>query len=153
MVCLPFATRHSPLASGAIAQLGERELCKLEVVGSIPSGSTMRVGPRPASGEGFWIRGRPLGLPRVFDIVKREHDRSGALAPTPASALGRCGRLCSASMFLERSRNGLSDQPLRGLGYSGSFAAGMDHESDQVPEEHLVDALALRGDEGRGTLR
>ena len=27
--------------SGAVAQLGERELCKLEVVGSIPIGSTI----------------------------------------------------------------------------------------------------------------
>ena len=27
---------------GAVAQLGERELCKLEVVGSIPIGSTNR---------------------------------------------------------------------------------------------------------------
>jgi hypothetical protein len=27
---------------GAVAQLGERELCKLEVVGSIPIGSTSR---------------------------------------------------------------------------------------------------------------
>ena len=30
---------------------------------------------------------------------------------------------------------------------------GMGNESDQVTEGHLVDALALRGDEGRGTLR
>jgi hypothetical protein len=30
-------------AVGAIAQLGERLLCKQEVVGSIPSGSTSRV--------------------------------------------------------------------------------------------------------------
>ena len=30
---------------------------------------------------------------------------------------------------------------------------GIDNESDQVNEGHLVDALALRGDEGRGTLR
>jgi hypothetical protein len=29
------------LSSGAIAQLGERLLCKQEVVGSIPSGSTI----------------------------------------------------------------------------------------------------------------
>ena len=27
------------------------------------------------------------------------------------------------------------------------------NESDQVTKEHLVDALAVRGDEGRGTLR
>ena len=36
--------------SGAIAQLGERLLCKQEVVGSIPSGSTnffLRSGLRP----------------------------------------------------------------------------------------------------------
>ena len=31
--------------------------------------------------------------------------------------------------------------------------ADIDHGSDQVPEEHSVDALALRGEEGRGTLR
>ena len=36
------STEHGPLgcAQGAIAQLGERVLCKHEVVGSIPSGST-----------------------------------------------------------------------------------------------------------------
>ena len=31
------------IPEGAIAQLGERLLCKQEVVGSIPSGSTSRV--------------------------------------------------------------------------------------------------------------
>ena len=35
---LPIA--HCLLPLGAIAQLGERVLCKHEVVGSIPSGST-----------------------------------------------------------------------------------------------------------------
>ena len=34
--------RSSAAAFGAIAQLGERLLCKQEVVGSIPSGSTRR---------------------------------------------------------------------------------------------------------------
>ena len=34
-----------------------------------------------------------------------------------------------------------------------AYDADMDHESDQVSKEHSVDALALRGDEGRGTLR
>jgi hypothetical protein len=33
-----------PSAKGAIAQLGERVLCKHEVVGSIPSGSTSAFG-------------------------------------------------------------------------------------------------------------
>ncbi len=36
---------------------------------------------------------------------------------------------------------------------AGQPAADIDHESDQVQQGHLVDALALRGDEGRGTLR
>ena len=31
--------------------------------------------------------------------------------------------------------------------------ARLGDESNQVPEGYLVDALALRGDEGRGTLR
>ena len=35
----------------------------------------------------------------------------------------------------------------------GSARVGIDDESDQVTEGYLVDALALRGDEGRGTLR
>jgi hypothetical protein len=30
---------------------------------------------------------------------------------------------------------------------------GIDDENNQVPKGYLVDALALRGDEGRGTLR
>src|SRR5829696_2952257 len=47
--------------NGAIAQLGERVLCKHEVVGSIPSGSTRSRGgargTRPESNEQF-ARGR-----------------------------------------------------------------------------------------------
>lgn len=31
-------------SEGAIAQLGERQLCKLDVVGSIPTGSTIMSG-------------------------------------------------------------------------------------------------------------
>ncbi len=42
--------------------------------------------------------------------------------------------------------------------FSGGVKEGMDpvsiaNESDQVTKGHLVDALAVRGDEGRGTLR
>ncbi len=40
--------------TGAIAQLGERVLCKHEVVGSIPSGSTI------------FLRYRPLGCLSAF---------------------------------------------------------------------------------------
>lgn len=37
--------------------------------------------------------------------------------------------------------------------YLRQNAVSMDNESDEVKEGHSVDALALRGDEGRGTLR
>ena len=35
----------------------------------------------------------------------------------------------------------------------GEHRMGIANESDQVTKGHLVDALAVRGDEGRGTLR
>ena len=38
-------------------------------------------------------------------------------------------------------------------GPCAEWGMGIDNESDQVNEGHLVDALALRGDEGRATLR
>ena len=38
---------------GVIAQLGERVLCKHEVVGSIPSGSTIQLVAGPAGGSAF----------------------------------------------------------------------------------------------------
>src|SRR5262249_14542608 len=55
---------HSSSGYGAIAQLGERVLCKHEVVGSIPSGSTslrrlrlLRLG-KPDRGEGCHAEAR-----------------------------------------------------------------------------------------------
>jgi len=59
---------------GAVAQLGERLLCKQEVVGSIPSGSTNLV-PSARAG-GMWSRLKkpiavPYGDPAFCDIVKR----------------------------------------------------------------------------------
>jgi hypothetical protein len=47
--------KHSSSGYGAIAQLGERVLCKHEVVGSIPSGSTSL----------RWLRQLRLGEPIV----------------------------------------------------------------------------------------
>ena len=35
----------------------------------------------------------------------------------------------------------------------GMSTVSIANESDQVTKEHLVDALAVRGEEGRGTLR
>ena len=65
---------------GAIAQLGERVLCKHELVGSIPSGSTRASGSDPMGAPDrsafseivLELRERPL--PRaMFEIVKREY--------------------------------------------------------------------------------
>ena len=54
--CLGCSTDSLVARPGAIAQLGERELCKLEVVGSIPSGSTsgLAVPGGLALGAGGW---------------------------------------------------------------------------------------------------
>ena len=70
---------------GAIAQLGERVLCKHEVVGSIPSGSTIpnirdedyQIPPRCAAGGAY----------DVLDIVKREHARVSAERSTCSRAV------------------------------------------------------------------
>jgi hypothetical protein len=54
-------------AEGAIAQLGERLLCKQEVVGSIPSGSTRRRRRLQRSCKSSFVRilsGRCSALPR-----------------------------------------------------------------------------------------
>src|SRR5271155_3299135 len=71
---------------GAIAQLGERVLCKHEVVGSIPSGSTRRLIARRS--RAAFEAHPPLEIrvsPRAFlkrvwrglsDIVKRKRIRS-----------------------------------------------------------------------------
>ena len=69
---------------GAIAQLGERVLCKHEVVGSIPSGSTKasRLGEGVASLSGvIEIRvDRPqVGKTRMFEIVKRNQVREAGI--------------------------------------------------------------------------
>ena len=72
--------RWSP--AGAIAQLGERLLCKQEVVGSIPSGSTSREGSskqtnsRPQHYGLARAKGSQELLGRVIsDIVKRRSFR------------------------------------------------------------------------------
>ena len=115
---------------GAIAQLGERLLCKQEVVGSIPSGSTRR---RRHLMLCFCFRSREhkfarLGfrLARVMsDIVKRRSIRapraafvwpwSGALSPciscdrvlSPAKVVrGYLRQRCNTSAKLDRNAVG-----------------------------------------------
>ncbi len=84
--------KHSSSGYGAIAQLGERVLCKHEVVGSIPSGSTslrwlcqLRLGKPDRSEDGLTIvalNNRPRNITShvasftgcacgISDIVKR----------------------------------------------------------------------------------
>ena len=46
-----------------------------------------------------------------------------------------------------------SDLLLSEAAKSGIDTVSIANESDQVTKEHLVDALAVRGEEGRGTLR
>ena len=67
---------------GAIAQLGERLLCKQEVIGSIPIGSTS-----------FPFR-RFIGFARVMGaaLLERNSDRTGASAPPLFNNLTKCGK-------------------------------------------------------------
>lgn len=74
-MCISPAIRYAPFAipeppaRGAIAQLGERLLCKQEVVGSIPSGSTSRVREVRPHRNTFWrplLAYRPGGPPRCL---------------------------------------------------------------------------------------
>ena len=75
----PFPTR----VSGAVAQLGERLLCKQDVVGSIPSGSTIP-GVRYQVIRQQGLQRASCFLPVLFDIVKRRFVRvppSGGSSP------------------------------------------------------------------------
>jgi hypothetical protein len=59
---------------GAIAQLGERVLCKHDVVGSIPSGSTIFVGagaPVPGAGRQRRRIGAPPA-PKIISVIEKE---------------------------------------------------------------------------------
>ena len=63
---------------GAIAQLGERVLCKHEVVGSIPSGSTKSAICRGMVSvrSNLSFSGRLSGLGKLFDIVRNHRFRT-----------------------------------------------------------------------------
>src|SRR5262249_29148112 len=63
---------------GALAQLGERRLCKAEVAGSIPAGSTSS-----ANAEGEPADELPWGARRP---VRRELERPAIHAGTPSSS-------------------------------------------------------------------
>ena len=96
----------------------------------------------------------------LSDIVKRKHVRSRQEPPRlleRATSVGFCVTAGLSDMF---EANGLSIGGRRAedrwrKNFPSSVICGLfsDNESDQVPEGRSVDALALRGDEGRGTLR
>ncbi len=82
-----------PDPEGAIAQLGERLLCKQEVVGSIPSGSTRR---RPQAPN--FVREninprvvRSAGARVMSDIVKRRSIRALRVTKVTGCALSPSG--------------------------------------------------------------
>src|SRR5581483_1186161 len=63
---------------GAIAQLGERLLCKQEVAGSIPAGSTSR---NPRKSGGFCV-----GVDRKLERVYEQRGMAGAIRSTRGTA-------------------------------------------------------------------
>ena len=114
--------------NGAIAQLVERLLCKQDVVGSNPSGSTIL----------YWVDLVIAVLERkqISEIVKREC----SLGP---GAGGHCESFKS------------DNHVLRALLCRGETVRSthMSLLNDQVSKGRPGDALAIAGDEGRGMLR
>ena len=131
---------------GGVAQSGERLLCKQEVIGSIPFTSTSPRAPAGILGRRISETCRTAGASRprrdgealavmLFVIVNGKCDAAVAV---------RCERLA-----------------VRAGGDGGGTAAECHVPGSSLrmtvsrssAEGHLVNALALRGDEGRSTLR
>ncbi len=107
---------------------------------------------------------KPGGL---SNIVKRKRIRSGRVGHMPICLSPLCWSDCHSGRGLTaalsdafEARNGLFDRrPVVRKNNTqfelcrGPRMVGVDNESNQVSKGHSVDALALRGDEGRGTLR
>src|SRR3954469_25217009 len=83
---------------GAIAQLGERVLCKHEVVGSIPSGSTSL----------RWLRQLRLGEPagregcRVVALLGKDAPTNNIVRETSLRMRRPSGRACGISDIVKR---------------------------------------------------
>ena len=97
---------------GAIAQLGERLLCKQEVVGSIPSGSTRRrrlpdaaLHARSREHKSARLGFRPACV--MSDIVKRRSIR------VPRAAFRSCGVARAISMHCEMQVRGRRSRRFR----------------------------------------
>jgi hypothetical protein len=149
--------RSSCSTFGAIAQLGERLLCKQEVVGSIPSGSTSREA-RPntsirASPHYGPVGSRPVGLRTrrvISDIVKRRSFRVSRGSPRPPTirtpgalpdrqdhARRYVGLCLTAEVVGSILQAGLSNQCPGRFAYAkrsprAECGVGIDNESDQV---------------------
>ena len=119
-------------------------LCKHEVVGSIPSGSTiLRMGSRRRN-TSFVVGVTPAA---ESDLGHRERGFVRALRR----------RRLRRRMDLEDISLARSARPRPCVLRSSDRGAVLTvHERkliDQATQEHSMDALAVRGDEGRGTLR
>ena len=136
---------------GAIAQLGERLLCKQEVTGSIPVGSTstrffQRMAKRLArDASPFVVR---LLFNNSEEVKRTRFSQTGFVwvvialmseRTSPSLAHQALPMIRGAAEAPERPRSISSFAVLRVIG-----------SSEQV---HVVDALATTGDEGRCSLR
>jgi hypothetical protein len=121
-------SRHL-IPDGAIAQLGERLLCKQEVVGSIPSGSTIGRADR----EGFAARhGRRC---RISDIVKRRIVRMPPRKRGQAARPAALDRTADGQVSCDTGLSTCAGPPAQVNACPPRVArgAGIDNESDQVP--------------------
>jgi hypothetical protein len=135
----------SALSIGAIAQLGERLLCKHQVVGSIPTGSTTGAALGFTLGQSCrWalsrIRKTQVLLPGGSLEDHRESEKSTSFRGNVSGVAARAGlhRSCSASIrwrvLKGACHRSFCDRDVFGFGSTPSRKkANIDHGSDQVP--------------------
>ena len=116
--------------SGAIAQLGERLLCKQEVVGSIPSGSTINWrSPSRGFADGLFPRKFEKGalrVPLVLFSNREEVTQSSSRKGAAASRRSYDGCVHEVSWSFRSVPNCRAR-------HLPSSQAGIDDESNQVP--------------------
>ena len=148
----PFGGRRSGTGGsrspvrGGVAQSGERLLCKQEVIGSIPFTSTNPRAPGGTIGRRISETCRKAGASRPR--------RDGATLAVMLYVI--VNGKCDAAVAVRCER-----QSVRAGGDGGGTAAECHVPGSSLrmtvsrssAEGHLVNALALRGDEGRSTLR
>ena len=142
-----------PPNRGAIAQPGERRLCKPGVGGSNPPGSTTR--PAPTRYRSAPDRRAAFAAPRETSGALRYRLDAGSGSRLGRKPMARSLTKWKVRCIEDSARDRRLARPRAGSETKGETGArpagvGVGGSSDQA---HAVDALATTGDERRGSLR